>query len=273
MRRAIAGILALSTLVGSVWFVPDASAVGTSIALDPSVIVIDPGQEFEVGVVLPGAGDPVNGYDAIVGFDPSRLELILPPRPSSAEGPLFIDACPQRFLDVRVATDSTSVSIAHVILCAGTSVTGPGELYRLRFRARTQTGTTWLRLLGGSAAYQAGAYVEPLTTSDCQVVIGEATANVPAPGRSRFFATPNPFNPSTELVFRSAAPQRISIEMFDSAGRALCTVYEGQTPTGDFRIAWDGRDRRGRILASGVYFARLRGSSGVRLTTRLVLVR
>ena len=135
-----------------------AVAGGASLAIDPALTVITPGQEFTVDVVVPVAGAPINGYDAVVGFDPARLELLLPTPLSLGEGVLFTDACAQRFLSVTVRPDSSAVSISHVLLCAGISVTGPGATYGLRFRARQTAGKTYLRLLEGSAAYDAGAY-------------------------------------------------------------------------------------------------------------------
>lgn len=250
-----------------------ALAQGTAIALVPASIQVDPGQEFSVDISIPAAGDPLNGYDAIVGFDPARLELILPVPAPAGEGALFTDACPQRFLDVQVAPDSTRVSVAHVLLCAGTSVTGPGVVYTLRFRARTATGPTWLRLLEGTAAYDAGSYVEPVTTSDAEVLIGTPTAAPPANVPARWDASPNPFNPATELRYDAPEAQRIRIDIFDVRGRAVATVFEGEIAAGRFRRVWTGRDRRGRLLASGVYLARLESSSGERFVTRLVLLR
>ena len=70
-----------------------AIADGTSLAIDPELTVIEPGQEFTVEVVVPAAGTPINGYDAVVGFDPARLELLLPTPRSLGEGVLFTAAC------------------------------------------------------------------------------------------------------------------------------------------------------------------------------------
>lgn len=249
-------------------------AAGTALHLEPALIETAPGEEFDVFVEIPAVGDPINGYDAVIGFDSDRLELMLPVPASAGEGALFTTACPQRFLSVGVAPDSVSTSIAHVILCAGTSVTGPGTLYRLRFRARGLTGSTDLELLDGTAAYEAGSYVTPLSTSGATVVIGGPTAAPPAPrGVLDFHATPNPFNPRTELVLESTEVQQIRIELFTLAGRSVATLYDGLVGEGPFRTVFDGRDRSGRRLSSGSYLARLTSSNGSSVTTRLVLLR
>jgi len=244
-----------------------------SMAISPEFTVVPPGAEFVVDVVLAEAGDPINGYDAVVGYDPSRLELVLPVPRSAGEGPLFVDACQQRFLFVAVEGDSTAVTVSHVLLCAGATVEGPGSTYALRFRARDILGQTHLSLLEGTAAYDAGELVEPLSTRDARVWIGEPSASPVPAARVRLSAVPNPFNPRTELHFRFAEPARVRLEVFDVSGRRIDTIYEGWAPSGPFRHSWDGRDGRGRLLASGVYLARLTTPSGIHAVTRMVLVR
>jgi len=187
---------------------------------------------------------------------------------------LFTDACAQRFLNVTVRLDSTAVTVSHVLLCAETSVAGPGVTYELRFRARSMVGKTHLSLLEGTAAYDAGAYVTPFATTDAVVWIGDPTSAPPVTQRTQeLLAFPNPFNPRTELRFESMESQRIRLEVFDLAGRAIATLYDGRIERGPFRLAWDGRDRNGRRLSSGVYLARLMTSGGLTTTTRLVLLR
>lgn len=250
----------------------DAGAA-VSIAIEPEFSVVAPGTEFSVSISIPEAGAPINGYDAVVGYDPTRLELLLPLPRSAGEGPLFAEACPQRFLNIAVAPDSTAVTVSHVLLCAGVTVTGPGETYRLDFRARDVIGQTHVTLLEGTAAYDAGNYVEPLESRGARVWIGDpSTAPAPRP-TARLTAVPNPFNPRTELRFELDQPQRVTLDVFDAAGRRIETVFDGWASSGPFRLTWDGRDGRGRSLASGVYLARLTTSTGLHAVTRMVLVR
>jgi hypothetical protein len=244
-----------------------------SMAIDPEFTVVEPGGEFTVDIVLAEAGDPINGYDAIVGYDPSRLELVSPARRSDAEGPLFVDACPQRFLNIAVSEDSTAVTVSHVLLCAGANVVGPGSIFTLRFRARATIGQTQLTLFDGTAAYDAGEFVEPLVMRDARVWIGDATGAPARPAWVQLRAVPNPFNPRTELRYELSEPQRVCLEVYDAAGRRVDTIYEGWAAPGPFRHSWDGRDGSGRPVASGVYFARLTTPAGIHEVTSMVLVR
>jgi hypothetical protein len=263
----------IALLVLSVTLLAEEACAGVSLAISPESTVVTPGAEFTVDVVVAAVGDPFNGYDAIVGYDPARLELILPLPRSAGEGALFKDACPQRFLNVAVAGDSASVTVSHVLLCAGTTVSGPGPVYQLRFRARGILGQTHLMLLDGTAAYDSGDYVEPVETSDARVWIGDASSTPVIPDRPGIFAVPNPFNPRTEIRGELAESQVVRLEVFDAAGRRIDLIFEGWVPSGPFRFTWNGRDAHGRSLASGVYHALLTTGSGTHAVTRMVLVR
>lgn len=258
--------------IAAVLAAADARAA-VSIAITPESTIVAPGAEFTVDIGLSEAGDAINGYDAVVGFDPERLELLLPIPRSAGEGALFTDACPQRFLYISVEDDSSAVTVSHVLLCAGARVTGPGDTYQLRFRARSIVGQTHLTLLDGTAAYDGGEYVEPLSTFDAAVWVGEGSAAPARPVRPRLVAVPNPFNPRTEIRYEFARSERVRLEIFDLAGRRLDTIFEGTASSGPFRFVWDGRDGRGLSLASGVYFARLTTATGIDAVTRMVLVR
>ena len=87
-----------------------------------------------------------------------------------------------------------------------------------------------------------------------------ATPDVPAPtalGQNY----PNPFNPKTTIVFRLAAPGRVSLRIYDAAGRLVRTLAGGHLAGGDHFYPWQGRDDAGRQVASGVYFYRLQTDS------------
>ena len=73
---------------------------------------------------------------------------------------------------------------------------------------------------------------------------------------------PNPFNPTTRLVFSlapQATPQPARLEIVDLQGR-LVQVLLNETATAgrQYETVWNGQDLTGRAVASGVYMARLR---------------
>jgi hypothetical protein len=70
--------------------------------------------------------------------------------------------------------------------------------------------------------------------------------------------SPNPFNPSTSIRYSVASDgARVRMHIYDVAGRRIATVLEETGQAGDHVASWDGRDDRGRFVASGVYFCRL----------------
>jgi zinc carboxypeptidase/immune inhibitor InhA-like protein len=78
---------------------------------------------------------------------------------------------------------------------------------------------------------------------------------------------PNPFNPRTEIPFALGAgtPGRYRLSVYDLAGRRVAVLAEGwDDGTGSPRRAvWDGLDKAGRPMGSGLYLVRLESVRGV----------
>ncbi len=86
------------------------------------------------------------------------------------------------------------------------------------------------------------------------VSVGET----PTPRPSFFLTAPQP-NPSRsisnlELVTDSRA--QLTLTVYDVSGRAIRSLMDGPLSPGEHGISWDGRDRRGSRVPSGVYFLR-----------------
>jgi hypothetical protein len=63
---------------------------------------------------------------------------------------------------------------------------------------------------------------------------------------------PNPFNPSTLIVFYLPRNEYVTLKVYDITGRAIETLVEGEVPTGEHRLQWSAEG-----LASGVYLCRM----------------
>ena len=69
---------------------------------------------------------------------------------------------------------------------------------------------------------------------------------------------PNPFNPSTSLRYTVASGGGHAVlAVYDVGGRCVAEFVNAYRSEGTHTIRWDGRDRDGRDVASGVYFCRL----------------
>ena len=70
-------------------------------------------------------------------------------------------------------------------------------------------------------------------------------------------AMPNPFAHTTQFQFSLASAGRAELEVFSVSGRRVRTLSSGVREAGEYRLQWNGSDDSGRLLAAGVYYARL----------------
>jgi hypothetical protein len=76
---------------------------------------------------------------------------------------------------------------------------------------------------------------------------------------------PNPFNPTTTVRLYVPADQsgggRLQLAVYDLQGRRVRMLHDGAIAAGWHNWTWDGRDRQGRAMASGLYFLRAQTGS------------
>lgn len=73
-------------------------------------------------------------------------------------------------------------------------------------------------------------------------------------------------NPSFGPVAIEAGSTRLAVDVYDVSGRKVVSLTGASG-----RTAWDGRDARGQVVTSGVYFARVSApQEGIQKTVRLV---
>jgi hypothetical protein len=82
---------------------------------------------------------------------------------------------------------------------------------------------------------------------------------LPAPEAFALYPNvPNPFNPSTTIQYDLPETAEITLEIFDMPGRHVRTLANEPKPAGHYSVVWDGRDERGKMVASGVFLYQLR---------------
>ncbi len=72
------------------------------------------------------------------------------------------------------------------------------------------------------------------------------------------------------LRYALATDDRVTLAVYDVAGRSLATLASGAMAAGEHELAWDGSTRAGKA-ASGVYFARLTSARGGASTATVIL--
>jgi len=68
---------------------------------------------------------------------------------------------------------------------------------------------------------------------------------------------PNPFNLSTTIFYFVSKPQQVEITVFDLMGREVLTLFKGFVGAGEYQVSWDGKNNKGEVVNSGIYFYRV----------------
>jgi hypothetical protein len=83
---------------------------------------------------------------------------------------------------------------------------------------------------------------------------------------------PNPFNPSTRISYSIGARGFVSLKVFDILGREVARLVGEMQEAGSYQMTWNGSDRGGIPVTSGVYFYRLESGTYSR-THKMILLR
>ena len=82
--------------------------------------------------------------------------------------------------------------------------------------------------------------------------------------------SPNPSRDGTRLEYATRSDAKVTLGVYDLAGRQVRSLVNGFQPAGDYSVRWDGRDASGARVKPGVYF--VRGSIGSTAIGSRVLV-
>jgi len=83
---------------------------------------------------------------------------------------------------------------------------------------------------------------------------------------------PNPFNPETSIQYVLPEGGPVVMTVHDVAGRLVATLVDRHAPAGSHAARWNGLDRSGVEVGSGIYLVRLR-AGGVWDTKKITLIR
>lgn len=122
------------------------------------------------------------------------------------------------------------------------------DIKKIRVISSMQWATSFEGWVGESPKFYVFAYT-PISPQD---------------SGSKVYVFPNPFNPDKEKVhFRYVvtAPSKVDIRVYDASGNQVAIVADEQwqtTPAIYNSQTWDGRNYRGKPVANGVYFGRIK---------------
>ena len=68
---------------------------------------------------------------------------------------------------------------------------------------------------------------------------------------------PNPFNPSTTIRYGLPEDSNVSLVIYDVLGNNVQTLESGRQTAGWYNVVWNGQANDGRMISTGIYFARI----------------
>ncbi len=83
---------------------------------------------------------------------------------------------------------------------------------------------------------------------------------------------PNPFNPATQITFGLPANSQVNLTIYDLNGRVVDVLYDGYIEAGYRVLRWDGTNKRGGYVASGVYIYCLTAGDK-KISRKMILIR
>ena len=83
---------------------------------------------------------------------------------------------------------------------------------------------------------------------------------------------PNPFNPATTIQFDLPMATDIRIVVYDLLGREVVRLVDRRLEPGYHQLVWNGRDRRGREVPTGMYIV-LMATPDFKKSIKLVLLK
>lgn len=241
-------------------------------------------------VLLQTTDGQASGWDTttVVIFPPVETRVIAEP------GMIIRLASPAPYVTLRLDFDGGGLSpsllegTTFTLESLGTgsvgSITASEVLVDLASGA-SATGSTRVTLVFGKEALRALLGRLPPGRTTTSLVLVASTGQGPifgtsviltieaAPKGLAVFLAPNPMRARGTLTFTTSQPGRVRATLFDVRGRVVRRLFEAaRTPAGYHDILFDGRDDRGRPLASGPYFYRIEAADGA-VSGRLMKLR
>ena len=212
---------------------------------------MEDGRELEVEVAVEGLRD-VRAYGFRLRYDRAVAEL-----KEFANEELFGD----RMATYATRHEDDELAVGGALIGAQPGVSGSGRMARLRFEVNPgfSLQDVQLSLADLEVVDSAHRQLEPR-------VVGMLPVSYRL--MSNF---PNPFNAQTMVQFSLPKEGRVRLEIYDVIGQLVRSLADDSFRAGVHRLTWDGMDRQGRGVASGIYLLRMRSGEFVAMQKMLLL--
>ncbi|TDI92984.1 MAG: M20/M25/M40 family metallo-hydrolase [Caldithrix sp.] len=81
---------------------------------------------------------------------------------------------------------------------------------------------------------------------------------------------PNPFNAGTRINYQLQSPGKVDLAVYNLQGQKIVRLVDDIQSSGEHAAVWDGKNKQGRRLPSGVYLYRLR-AGGRQVVYKMIL--
>ncbi len=83
-------------------------------------------------------------------------------------------------------------------------------------------------------------------------------------------AYPNPFTSSTQISIKSEVPVKITVDVFNIKGELIRSLYKNKAGE-TLSLQWNGRNNKGQVCQSGIYFIKVRSANQTQVIKTLFL--
>jgi len=148
----------------------------------------------------------------------------------------------------------------------GDTVFSDGKDY---YKALSLEGGAYSYYFTASDMYEVQAVGDPIREKNGPAVVNGA----PTSGVKVYHSVFKPGQAEkTYISFNPSAAGNTTVKIYDTAGRAVRTLYDGPSAPGINTVTWDGTDSGGAKLSSGVYLIRIEGP-GIKQQKKVVAIR
>ncbi len=83
---------------------------------------------------------------------------------------------------------------------------------------------------------------------------------------------PNPFNPGTVIAYELKGTAFVNLKVYDLMGKEVITLVNEKQTGVSYQVIWNGRNKYGKEVSSGIYFCQLRAGDFYQ-TKKMILIR
>lgn len=109
-----------------------------------------------------------------------------------------------------------------------------------------------------------------LRNTACYLIVPEKP--VPPEQLTLYQNYPNPFDYETIIKFALPEQTYVKVTIFNILGEKVRTLLEDNLDEGKYTIVWDGRNDKGKKVASGIYFYRISTSQPKQIGTKKMIL-